>query len=153
MHARARTDVQDVVGRTDRVLVMLDHDHGVTEIAQAGEGAQEALVVALVQPDRRLVEYVHHSHEARTDLARQPDALRLATRQRVGLAIEREVVEAHVVEEREALADLLDDLDGDLAAPTRELQALEEAEGMVDGRVRSAGNRALGDEHVPVPTG
>ena len=33
--ARARPDVDDVVGDADRLLVVLDDDHGVAEVAQA----------------------------------------------------------------------------------------------------------------------
>src|SRR3712207_8845028 len=52
--ARAGPDVHDVVGDPDGVLVVLDHQHGVAELAQADERLDEAVVVALVQPDRRL---------------------------------------------------------------------------------------------------
>ena len=34
MHAGAGPDIDDIVGRADRILVMLDDDHGVAEIAQ-----------------------------------------------------------------------------------------------------------------------
>ena len=126
VHAGARADVDDVVGVPDRLLVVLDDDHRVAEVAQARQRAEQALVVALVQADRRLVEDVHHADQAGADLGRQADALRLAAGQRVGAAIERQVVEADVEQEAQALADLLDDLVGDLAAPARELQLVEE---------------------------
>ena len=59
--AGARPEVDDVVGGADRALVVLDHDHGVAEVAQALERVDQLLVVALVQPDRRLVEDVEHA--------------------------------------------------------------------------------------------
>ena len=111
VHARAGTDVDDVVGRADRVLVVLDHDHRVAEVAQPGQRAEQALVVALMQADGRLVEHIHHADQAGADLRGEADALRLAAGQRVGLAIQREVVQADVVEEDAGrLADFLDDL-------------------------------------------
>ena len=110
VHAGAGPDVDDVVGRADRVLVVLDDDDRVAEIAQAIQRAEQALVVALVQADRRLVEHVHDADEAGADLARQTDALRFAAGQRIGLAIERQVVEPDVDEKMQALADFLDDL-------------------------------------------
>ncbi len=76
--AGARAEVHDVVGRAHRALVVLDHDHGVAEVAQPLQGRDQPFVVALVQPDRRLVEDVEHAHQARADLRGQPDALRLA---------------------------------------------------------------------------
>ena len=62
-------DVDDVVGDLDGVLVVLDHEHGVAEVAQAHQRVDEPVVVALVQADRRLVEHVEHADEARADLA------------------------------------------------------------------------------------
>ena len=78
----AGPDVDDVVGDPDGLLVVLHHDHGVAEVAEADHGVDEAAVVALVQPDRRLVEDVEHADEPAPDLRRQPDALRLAAGQR-----------------------------------------------------------------------
>ena len=75
-------DVDDVVGDADRLLVVLDDDHGVAEVAQAHQRVDEPLVVALVQPDRRLVEHVEHADEPAADLRREPDALRLAAGER-----------------------------------------------------------------------
>jgi len=40
MHAGAGADVDDIIGETDGVLVMLDHDHGIAEIAQPLQGFQ-----------------------------------------------------------------------------------------------------------------
>ena len=92
--AGAGPDVDHVVGDPDGVLVVLDHEHGVAEVAQADEGVDEPLVVALVQADRRLVEHVEHAHQAAADLAGQADALGLAAGQGAGRAVEGEVVEA-----------------------------------------------------------
>ena len=84
MHAGARTDIDDVVGGADRVLVMLDHDHGVAEVAQPLQRFHQPRVVALVQPDRRLVEHIEHAGQPRADLRGEPDALAFAAGQRAG---------------------------------------------------------------------
>ena len=34
MHAGAGADIDDIIGEANRVLVMLDHDHGIAEVAQ-----------------------------------------------------------------------------------------------------------------------
>ena len=99
MHARARADVDDVVGGEDRVLVMLDHEHRIAEVAQAPERVEEARVVALVQADGRLVEHIEHARQPGADLRGEPDALAFAARQRAGIAAEREIIEADIVEE------------------------------------------------------
>ena len=121
--AGARPHVDDVVGRQDRVVVVLDDDHAVAEVAQVLERRQQPVVVALVQADRRLVEHVHDAGQARADLRGEPDALRLAAGQRLRRAVEREVVEADVVEEREPADDLLDDLVGDRGLVARRARA------------------------------
>ena len=114
MDAGAGADVEHVIGLQDRILVMLHHDHGVAEVAQALEGDEQALVVALVQADRGLVEHVEHAREAGADLARQADALALAARQGAGGARERQVFETHIDQEGQPLANLLQDPAGDL---------------------------------------
>ena len=117
VHAGAGAEVDDVVGLADRVLVVLDDDDGVAEVAQAMQRVEQALVVALVQADRGLVEDVHDADEPGADLAREADALRLAAGERLGAAVERQVVEADVDQEPEPVGDLLDDLGRDLLAP------------------------------------
>ena len=117
--AGAGAHVDHVVGLADRVLVVLDHDHRVAEVAQVLERLEQAVVVALVEPDRGLVEHVEHAGEARADLRGEPDALALAARQRAGIARERQVAEADVLQEAEALVDLLEDPARDLVVLAR----------------------------------
>ena len=73
------------------------------------ERPDEAVVVALVEPDRGLVEDVEDADELRADLGREPEPLRLAARERERGAVELEVADADVVEEGQARADLLED--------------------------------------------
>ncbi len=105
--AGAGADVEHVIGAADGVLVVLDHDHGVAEVAQAFQGFQQARVVALVQADRGLVQHIEHAGEAGADLRGQANALALAAGQRAGGAREREIIEADVDQELQPLADFL----------------------------------------------
>src|SRR5699024_6444441 len=75
---RTGADVDDPVGRLDRVLVVLDDDERIAEIAQPGQRLDESPVVPLVQADARLVEDVEDPDEPGADLRGQPDALGLA---------------------------------------------------------------------------
>ena len=100
--AGAGADVDHVVGGADGVLVVLDHDHGVAEVAQPLERLQQPRVVALVQADRGLVQHVEHAGQAGADLRGEPDALALAARQRAGGAREREIFEPDVDQEAAA---------------------------------------------------
>ena len=58
VRAGAGAEVDELVGRADRGLVVLDDDHGVAQVAEPVEGLDQLLVVARVQADRRLVEDV-----------------------------------------------------------------------------------------------
>ena len=107
--AGAGAEVDEVVGGHHRPLVVLDDDHRVAEVAEPVEGRDQLLVVALVEADRGLVEDVHDADQVRADLGREPDPLRLAARQRAGAAAQREVADADVLEEGEALGDLAHD--------------------------------------------
>ncbi len=48
MHARARSNIHNIVRRAHGVLVVLDHNHGVSQVAQVLERAQQPVVVALM---------------------------------------------------------------------------------------------------------
>ena len=76
----ARAHVDDMVGVADRVLVMLDDQHGVAEALEALQRFEEAVVVLLVEADRRFVEDVEDAREAGADLRSEADALALAAR-------------------------------------------------------------------------
>ena len=91
---------------------MLDDDDGVALVAQLLERVDESLIVALMQSDAGLVEDVEHVDELRANLCSQTDALALTARECCRLAVEREIVKAHVEEERHAGPQLLDDLVG-----------------------------------------
>ena len=82
MDARAGADINDMVGLEHRVLVVLDDDYRVAEVAQALQRGEQLVVVALVQTDARLVEDVQHAHQRRADVRRKADALALAARKR-----------------------------------------------------------------------
>ncbi len=145
--AGARSQIDDVSRRADRLGIVLDDDQRVAEIAQRSKRCEQALVVALVQSDRGLIEDVHDARQARAHLACQADALRLAAGERFGAAFERQIFKPDVDQEAQPLLHLLDDLGGDLAAPAGQLQRAEESERArrssgcaICGSVRSATN-------------
>ena len=92
----------------------------------------EALVVALVEADRRLVEHVEHADQPAPDLRREPDPLRLAAGQGRRRPVEAEVVEADVEQEPQPLVDLLLDPLGDHAVALGELERPEELRRLAD---------------------
>ena len=149
MHTGAGADVDHMVRQFDGVLVVLDNDHRIAEVAQMQQGIEQPLVVALVQADGGFVQHIHHAHQSGADLAGQTDALRLAARQGVGAAVERQVIQANVDQKAQALADFLDDLCRYLAALTGQVQLLEKTHGAADGQGGEMGQGVAVDEHVP----
>src|SRR6185369_15325263 len=101
MDSGAGAHVDHMVGGADRLLVMLDDEHGVAEAAQALQRLQEAVVVLLVETDRGLVEDVEDAREAAADLRGEADALALAAGEGARCAVEVEIVEPHIVEKAE----------------------------------------------------
>ncbi len=147
-----------MVGRPHRALVVLHHDDRVAEIAQPLERADQALVVALVQADRRLVEDVQHAHERGADLGGEPDPLRLAARQRGGRPLERQIPDADVVEEAQPLVDLAQDQPGDLALGVGQLEPIQpvdrpprgHASELVDPEAADLDGQRLGPQPRPL---
>ena len=134
--ARPGPHVDQPVGRAHHLLVVLDDEHGVPEVAQTVERGDQLLVVALVEADGRLVEDVEHADELRADLRREPEPLRLAARERRGSAVELEVADAHVLEERQPLADLLDDPLADQPLGLGQLEPVQELDRARDREAR-----------------
>ena len=99
------------------VLYVLDDDDRVAQIAQARERREQRTVVALVQPDRRLVEDVEHADELRADLRREPQPLRLAARQRRGRLAQAKIPEPHVLQDAQASREQIEEHTSELQSP------------------------------------
>jgi hypothetical protein len=106
------TQVDDPVGFGHHVEVVLDHDRGVAGRHQPVQHVQELLDVRHVQSDRGLIEHVEglagrrlHARQLVVahlgELRDQLDALCLAARERGARLSEREVAEAHVLQQLE----------------------------------------------------
>ncbi len=145
--AGAGADVDHPVGHPDGVLVVLDHDQGVAEVLEPDQGLDQPVVVALVQPDRRLVEDVEDADQAGADLGGQPDPLRLAARERPGGPVEGEVVETDVEQEVQPLLDLLEHPLADLLLARGEVERAQEVGGLVDREGTDLGDAATADGH------
>jgi hypothetical protein len=85
-----------------------------------------------MQADARLVEHVQHAHQAGADLRRQPDALRLAARERARAAVEAQIIEADAEQQLEAAANLLQHLPAGVGAAPGRLDRAEERVQLVE---------------------
>ncbi len=143
--AGARAHVDEPVGAAHHLLVVLDDDDRVPEVAQPLERVDQLVVVALVQADRGLVEDVEDADELAPDLGREAEPLRLAAGQGRRGAVEVEVADADVVEEGQALADLLEDAVADQVLGRRQVERVHELERARDGQARELVDVELAD--------
>ena len=130
--AGAGPHLDEVIGGADGVLVVLDDDHGVADVAQALERRDHLHVVLRMQPDARLVEHVEHAHQPRADLRRQADALRLAAGERARAAVEVQIVEADAEQQLEPAANLLEHLTAGVGAAPGRLDRAEKRVQLVE---------------------
>ena len=147
VRARSGADIDQKIRRAHRVLVVLDDDQRIAQIAQVFQRPQKPVVVALMQADGRLVENIQHAHQRRTDLRRQPDALRLAARKRRRGAGERQVSQSHVAQEVKPRPDLLENLLRDHFLPGRQLQLIKEIAQLHHRQIAQIGNRQPADRY------
>ena len=146
--ARAGADVDHMIGMANGVFIVLDHDHGVAEVAQVEQRFEQPRIVALMQADAGFIEHIHDANQAGADLAGQTNALRFAARQGFGAARQGEVVEPDIVEKAKALADLFQDLVGNLALVAGQGQLREKGFGIAHRQGGQGRQVALGHEHV-----
>ncbi len=145
--ARPQTQIDHVVGRANRFLVVLDDDDGVAEIAQPGQRRQECAIVALMKTDGRLVEDVEHASEIRANLGGQANALSLAARQRRCAPAERQIPDTDVVEKMQAVANLTKNPARDQRFAIAQLLLVEDADRFGNGQIDVLGNRPPLDAH------
>jgi hypothetical protein len=103
--ARLRTDLDHMIGRADHGLVMLDDHHGVAGIGERADDGDQAVDVARVQADARLVEHEERVHERGAEAGGEVHALDLAAGQGAGGTVEREVAQADLSQVAEARDD------------------------------------------------
>ncbi len=106
----AGADINDIVRRAHRVLIVLDDNHRVPEIAESLQRIEQLVVVSLMKTDARLIENIADADKAGSDLGCKPDALCLAAGQSSRRAGEREIVKTDIYEETDAVSDFLQNL-------------------------------------------
>ena len=120
--ACAGAEVDDGIRAPHGFFIVLDDEERVALVAQGEEGVQQCFVVARMQADGRFIKHIQDAAQIRAELGGKPDALGLATAERVGAAIKLQVAEADLAHEAQALLDLRQDVARDLALRAGELQ-------------------------------
>ena len=101
------TELDEVIGATKGLLIVFDHQQGVTKIAEGGEEVEQAGVVRGVEADARFIQDIENPGEAAAELGGQASAAGLAAGEGVHGAVEGEVAEPKFFQKGEALDDRL----------------------------------------------
>ena len=88
-------DVNYKISLAHSVLVVLNDYNAVAEIAEIFEGGYELSVIALMETNARLVQYIKHARECRAYLSCKPYALSLAPRESSRRSCEVEIIKTY----------------------------------------------------------
>ena len=99
VHAGTRSEIDDVIGVSHRLFIMLNDDERISFFAQRGQGFEQPDVVTRMQSYGRLVEHVKHTAQIRTELCRQSNALRFSPAQSLRRTAKRQVTEPDIFHE------------------------------------------------------
>ena len=134
--ASARSEVDNPVGATDGVFVVLDDHHRVAAVTEVLKRVQQLVVVAMVQTDRWLVEDVEDASQAGAKLGRESQPLGLAAGEAVGGPIDREIRQADIAQESQASSDLAEKLDSNYGVSFRQNGRGQEIQEIANGHTR-----------------
>ena len=70
--------IENAVGGAHDIGIVLDHQDGVSQVAQVVQNLDQPMGIAAVQSDGRLIEDIQRPDQARAQRGRQLNALRLA---------------------------------------------------------------------------
>ena len=122
MHAGTGPDIDNMIGVTDGVLVVLHYQHGIAEVAQVNQRLEQALVIPLMEADGGFIEDIHDADQPRPDLAGQADALGLAARERLGAAVQAQIIQADINQKAIPRAKFFENFVRNFSLPTGEIQ-------------------------------
>ena len=105
---RTRTDIDNVVRRAHRVLVVLDNYKRVADIPEVAKSIQKLFVVALMQTYTRLVENIQNSDKRRADLSCKAYSLAFAAGEARRRAGKGQITEADAAQKCQSVLYLLD---------------------------------------------
>src|SRR6516225_12007288 len=102
---RAGAKVYNKVCCTDRILVVFDDHHRISQIAQMLQCPDEPVVISLVKADARFIQNIENPGQPRSDLRAQAYALGFSSGQGAAFAVERKVTQSHFDQKGEPVTD------------------------------------------------
>ena len=131
VHARFRPHINQVIGVSNHFFFVFHHHHGVAQVTEVFQHIYQAVCIARMQAHRWLVQQVHGGGKVASERAGEVNALRLATAEGTGNAVECEVTQPEIHHKTESVFYFQQQAFGHPAVVYRELQALKKAEQLV----------------------
>src|SRR5580700_466501 len=94
----SRTEIEYPVRRPHNIRIVLHHQNRVPQIAQVLQDLDQAVRVAAMQADGRLIQHIERAHQPRSQRGSELNALRFTPRERRREAVERQIFQAHIVQ-------------------------------------------------------
>lgn len=102
MRSRAGTDVDNMICRIHRILIMLNDNERIAQIAQFFQRGQQTVIIALMQADARFVQYIKHTLQTGTDLGSQTNTLSFSSGKRTGRTRQSQIIQTDIQQEIQA---------------------------------------------------
>ena len=147
--AGSRSEVEQLIGAADNIMVVLNDEQRVAEVAQLVQGADQACVVARVEADGRFVEDVEHTAQTAANLAGEADALRFATGECRRSAADGEILQPDFDQKGEAIGNFADQFAGNLFLLSRQFPFTNDRQQITQRRPAVLVDRAALELHRP----
>src|SRR5262249_45986843 len=131
--AGAGAKVHNKIRAANRILIMIDDQYRIAQIAQTFERTEQAFVVACVEADAGLIEHIKNTAQPRADLRGEANALRFAARKGRGGAIEAQIAEPNSEQKLDSLGYFFERTRRDFLLPRCEMR-----NDLIHGRTRAA---------------
>ena len=123
--AGPRPHIHHMIRSANGIFVMLHDNDRITKVTQVFEGADQAVIIALVQTDGWFIQHIHDPHQSGPNLGGQANALGFSAREGFCRTIQAQIGQPHVHQKFQTTADFLEDSFGDDGFLTLQLELLK----------------------------
>ena len=145
----ARSKIENAVGGTHDVGIVLNHQDRVSQVAQIMQDIDEPVSVARVQSDGRFVEDIERADQPRAQRSRQLNTLRLTAGKSGRKAVQCEIFQPYIIEKPEPLAKFLQQLVCNVGFLRTQFELVEEARRILDRHRANLADVAAADLYLP----
>src|ERR1700676_4243905 len=145
---RAGTQIDHMVRAANGIFVVFDHDQRIALGTQPIQGIEERGIVARMQADGGLVQYIAHALQIRSELRRQANALSLAAGESRGGAIQLQIAQTDIAQKSGARGKLRQQVAGDVAFAADQLERLQVCGELLYRQIGKRSDRPFAEQHV-----